>query len=87
MEFTEEKLLQRYQELCAQRDLTYSKTAPLEKELEKLNAKAEEYRLKAAEVAAEIDKHLDAAHFTRKKEIALIARTLSRPNGPLAKKE
>jgi uncharacterized coiled-coil DUF342 family protein len=86
MEFTEQKLLERYQQLCAQRDATYAQTAPLEKELEKLNAKAEEFRVKAAEVASQIDALLDANHFARKKEIALLAKTLGRPNGPLAKK-
>lgn len=83
MEFTEEKLLERYKELVAKRDAVYATVAPLESKLEELNEVTNSYRAKAAEVAAEIDKHFDATHFARKKEIALIARTLSRPNGPL----
>ena len=84
MEFTEEKLLERYKELVAKRDATYQSVAPLEAKLEELNEITNRYRAEAAVVAAEIDKSLDQAHFALKKEIALIARTLSRPNGPLA---
>lgn len=45
----------RLAELCALRDSVNAVNAPLEVELEKLNAKAEEYRVKAAEVASRID--------------------------------
>lgn len=41
--------------LCALRDSVNATNAPLEAELAKLNAKAEEYRVKAAEVASRID--------------------------------
>ena len=85
MEFTEQNLKARYDELCAKRDAVYAKQKPLEDELAKLNAEAEAARIKAAAVAAKIDEMwVEANWFALKKEIALIAKTLSRPNGPLA---
>ena len=85
MEFTEQNLKARYDELCAKRDAVYAKQKPLEDELAKLNAEAEAARIKAAAVAAKIDEMwVEANWFALKKEIALIAKTLSPPNGPLA---
>ena len=84
---TEDKLFARYKELCAERDATYSKTAPLEKKLEEINTQAQALLKSGREIAAQIDEHLDAAHFARKKEIAFLARALGRPGGLLAKKD
>lgn len=85
MEFTEQNLKARYDELCAKRDAVYAKQKPLEDALAKANAEAEAARVKAAEIAAQIDAQwVEANWFALKKEIALIAKTLSRPNGPLA---
>jgi len=87
MEFSEQTMLERYKELCAKRDAVYEQNAPLEKELEKWNQKAEEARVKAAEIASKIDENFGLGWISMKKEIALLARTLSRPQGPLAKKD
>ena len=85
MEFTEHTLKARYEELCAKRDAVYAAQKPLEAELAQYNAEAEAARVKAAEVAAKIDAQWQEANWIAlKKEIALLAKTLSRPNGPLA---
>lgn len=85
MEFNENTLKARYDELCAKRDSVYAEQAALEAQLDVLNAEAESARIKAAAVAAEIDKIFVANNWIAlKKEIALIAKTLSKPNGPLA---
>lgn len=85
MEFTEQNLKARYDELCAKRDAVYAAQKSLEAELAVFNAEAESARVKAAETAAKIDAQWKEANwFALKKEIALIAKTLSRPNGPLA---
>jgi hypothetical protein len=86
--YTEETMLARYKQLCAMRDEVYETNAPLEKALAKANAEAEEARIRAASIAAEIDKNFIAANwFALKREISLIAHSLGRPNGPLATKE
>lgn len=87
MEFTEQKLLERYEILCKKRDSVYKKNEPLEKELEIWNKKAEEARVKAAEIADQIDKNFGSDWFVMKKEIATLARALGRVGGPLSKKE
>jgi predicted nucleic acid-binding Zn-ribbon protein len=87
MQFTEDAMLARYQELCTQRDSVYQKNKPLEEALEKANQEMEVARVKAASLAAEIDKNFGPNWFQLKKEIALLARNLGRPNGPLAKKD
>lgn len=85
--YTEESMLARYRELCAQRDAVYAKTAPLEAKLDKENAAAEKHRVEAQSIAAEIDATLGgAAWIELKKEIASLARFLSKPYGPLATK-
>lgn len=85
MEFTEKNLKARYDELCAKRDAVYASQKSLEADLAVFNAEAESARVKAAEIAAQIDAQwVEANWFALKKEIALIAKTLSRPNGPLA---
>lgn len=87
MEFNEQTMLNRYKELCKKRDDVYKQNEPLEKELEEWNKKAEEARVKAAEIAAKIDANFGPAWIPLKKEIALLARTLSKPQGLLASKE
>lgn len=87
MEFTEEKMVERYKQLTAQRDAVYAKQKPLEEQLAKAVAKAEAARVEAAKIAAEIDKDFGQSWFALKKEIALLAKNLGRPNGPLAVKE
>jgi hypothetical protein len=87
IEFTEQALHAKYLELCKQRDAVYEKTAPLEKQLETANLEAERARIKAAAIAAEIDKTLGGASWLQlKKEIAQLARFLSKPYGVLAAK-
>ena len=86
--FTEESMFERYKQLCAQRDKTYSLKAGLEKRLDEANARCEEARLEAAAIAKEIDeKYLTPAHFALKKEIALLAKVLSKRDGLLATKD
>jgi hypothetical protein len=86
--YTEESVLARYRELCAQRDAHYADVAPLEKELEAANAECEKYRVKAQAIAAQIDEKRNwPAWLPLKKEIAMLARFLSKPMGPLATPE
>jgi hypothetical protein len=82
--YTEEGMLARYNDLCARRDAVYAKQKPLEEALAKANAECEAARIKAASLAAEIDKEFGQDWFALKKEIALLARNLGKPNGPLA---
>lgn len=82
--YTEDAMLSRYKELCAKRDAVYEEQKPLENKLAAAVAKAEEARVQAAVIAAEIDKGFGPEWMQLKREIALLARTLSRPNGPLA---
>lgn len=44
-----------YADLCAQRDEVNAKNAPLEADLEKANAECEKWRVKARDIAAQID--------------------------------
>lgn len=84
---TEKILLARYNSLCAKRDEVNAKKQPLEEQLAEQNALSEQARLKAAEIAAQIDAiWLEANWFSLKREIAVLARALSKPNGLLATK-
>lgn len=86
--FTESALIARYKVLCDKRDTVYATTAPLEAELNELNAKEDYYKQLAKAKGAEIDYHLGGESWIAlKKEIVLIAKILGRPNGPLATKE
>ena len=82
--FTEDTMLARYKELCAKRDSVYAKQKPLEDKLAAKVSEIEKARLEAEAISKEIDKDFGQEWFALKKEIALLARTLSRPNGPLA---
>ena len=75
------KIIQdRYAELCAQRDAINAANAPLEVELEKANAAAARAQLAATAIAAQIDDNRGrAAWLDLKREIAALARALSRP--------
>lgn len=87
MEYTEEKMLERYKVLVAKRNENYAAKEALERKLEILNLEAQEKLAEARVIAKEIDeKYLNQAHFALKKEIALLARNLGRPGGPLAHK-
>lgn len=48
-------LEQEYAEACAQRDAVNAKVAPLRAALDGINGQAEQLRLKAADLAAQID--------------------------------
>jgi len=76
-----------YDLLCAQRDALYAKVQPLEDELTAVNAQAEVARLKAAELASQIDATLGQGFIALKKQIGALARVLSAPGGLLATKE
>lgn len=79
MAFNRTELLARYHELCAQRDATYAKSAPLQAELDAANAECEAARQKAAALSAQIDAVWGgAAWLDMKKEIADIARFLGK---------
>lgn len=82
--YTEDAMLSRYKQLCAERDAVYEKNKPLEESLAKANAEVEVARVRAAALAAEIDENFGPTWSNLKKEIALLARNLGRPNGPLA---
>lgn len=79
MAFNRNELLARYHELCAQRDATYAKSAPVQAQLDAANAECDAARLKAARLSAEIDAIWGgAAWLDMKKEIADIARFLGK---------
>lgn len=83
--YTEDAMLTRYNELKAKVEEVYKKNEPLEEALAKANADAEAARLRAVEIAAEIDTNFGGQSWLAlKKEVALLARNLGRPNGPLA---
>ena len=67
-----------YDKLCAERDATYAKVDPLEKELNKINAEIGALQAKANAFAAKIeDSWGGAGWISKKKEIAKLARALS----------
>lgn len=67
-----------YDKLCAERDATYAKVDPLEKELDKVNAEIGALQAKANDLAAKIEEGWGgAAWIAKKKEIAKLARALS----------
>lgn len=74
-----------YDKLCAQRDAKYAKVQRLEDELARVNAERDALRVKAGEIAAQIDRELGGSAWLQlKKQIAALARALSAPNGILA---
>jgi hypothetical protein len=80
----ESAVLARYRELCALRDAVNKANDALEKQLSTVNAEAEKARIKATELAARIDDNRGRAKwFALKTEIRVLAKMLSRPNGPL----
>lgn len=74
----------RYAELCAKRDATEKRIAPLRKKLRAAADEAEKYRVRSMEVAAELDRARGGKEwFELKKEIGLLAKVL---NGTTAAK-
>ncbi len=72
----------RYAELCALRDSVNATNAPLEAELEQVNAAAEAARVRAAEIAAQIDANRGGqAWIDLKRDIGALARSLSGRKG------
>lgn len=67
------KLARRYYALCDLRDATYKDAEPLEKALEKANLEAERARLKAEEIAKQVEAVWGPNWFALKREIAEIA--------------
>ncbi len=72
----------RYDELCALRDEVNEKNAPLEAQLDAANAEAEAARLRAQELADQIDDNRGRALWiAMKKEIGVLAKALSGRRG------
>lgn len=82
--YSEENMLAEYKTLTSQRDASYAKVAPLKEKLDTVNALTEKYRQEAADLAGQIGVALGAEHLVLKKEIASLARALSRKDGPLS---
>lgn len=70
----------RYEQLCARRDEANAKAAPLMAQLEAANARAQEAQNEANALAAKIQEIRGGeAWIPLKKEIGILAKTLSRP--------
>ena len=68
-----------YTDLCAQRDAVNAKNAPIEAELEKANAEAEKWRVKALALAAQIDDNRGREKWLDlKRQIGQLAPAMSR---------
>ena len=76
--FDRAALLRRYYDLCDHRDARYAAAAPLEAELDQVNAERERLRLRAGELAAGIEAAWGPDWLAAKKEIADIARFFQR---------
>lgn len=77
MDLSRESMLAEYRRLCAERDAAYARTAPLELELAAANAAAEAARLRAAELAGQIDDTLGREKWIDLKyRIGVLARAL-----------
>lgn len=73
-----ETLKARYAELCAQRDATNAKVAPLREQLDAANARAQTAQAEAEALALQISKERGGqAWLDLKKEIAVLANALS----------
>lgn len=71
-----------YAELCAERDRRNALNVDLQRELDEVNALAEKARLRAMELAAQIEKNWGGAEWIEmKKQIGLLAKALSKPDG------
>ena len=78
MDFSRDKMVARYYELCDERDAAYAKAQPHETRLDELNRTIQTLQADAAAEAARIEAAWGSDHFKRKKEIAEIARFLVR---------
>jgi len=68
-----------YTDLCAQRDAVNAKNAPLEAELDRANAECEKWRVKALELAAQIDDNRGREKWLDlKRQIGQLAPAMSR---------
>jgi len=85
--YTEESILSRYRHLCAERDAAYARAKPVEMALDAQNAVVEAERLKAMDLARQVEEAWGPEHLAIKREISLLAKLLGRPNGPLATRE
>lgn len=87
MEFTEDGLLAEYKKLVDQRDKTLADVKGLQDALDVANQEANAARLKAAALAQKLSDAKNGVEWLKlKKNIAMLARTLSKPNGVLATK-
>lgn len=87
MVFSEELAVERYKELTAKRDAWLAKVAPLEAKLDAAVKKANDARIEVEKISAEIDQSRDSEDWLKmKKEIAALARFLSKAGGVLASK-
>lgn len=74
---TRESLRARYDAACEERDAIEARIAPLREELRKAADKAEEYRVAAMKVAAELDQARGGKKwFELKREIGWLAKAL-----------
>jgi uncharacterized coiled-coil DUF342 family protein len=73
-----QEMLKRYYELCDQRDAIYEQVQPLEDQLSGVNAQIEPLRIKALELATQIDSQMGRNFIDIKQEIRQIASYLGR---------
>ena len=72
------QMAERYAELCALRDSVNAEIAPIQAQLDEANARAEQARVQAAELAAQIDSLWGREKWVAlKKEIGVLAKALS----------
>jgi len=87
IDFSEDALFSKYQELVAQRDKKLKEVQHLKDAVEKANEAANKAREEAARRAAVLSEAMGGADWLAlKKNIAVLARALSKENGVLATK-
>lgn len=87
MDFSEAGMFKAYQELTAQRDAKLAEVSSLQEALDKANVEAQQAREKGEKIAQAISKAKGGVEWlVLKKNIASLARALSKQNGVLASK-